>query len=280
VVERIEVVPIVIDRQPGAPAPAVVDPGSDRVPAQPTVPAPAVEERRVVVREPGDEAAAPAQRGFRFEPGWNRATAELASGLALLAWALAGRWIGHGWMSLSQRVRPSPDSGAAAARNARRGGASAVGTESDQPRALRTGEVHRIRRPDGSDLRVECYGPADAPTLVLTHGWGASSEEWYYEKTRLADRFRLIVWDEPGLGCSKGPDNHDYRLEKMATDLEAVLALAGDRPVVLVGHSIGGMILQTFCRLFPETLARRVAGLALVHTTYTNPLRTAQRAAL
>jgi pimeloyl-ACP methyl ester carboxylesterase len=54
--------------------------------------------------------------------------------------------------------------------------------------------------------------------------------------------------------------------ENLTADLEAVLAMAGDRPVVLVGHSIGGMILQTFCHLVPGTLARRVAGLALVHT--------------
>ena len=85
----------------------------------------------------------------------------------------------------------------------------------DEPRDERTGEVHRIPRPDGSELQVECYGPADAPPVILTHGWGANSTEWYYPKKHLADRFRLIVWDEPGLGLSKKPDNNDYRLEKL-----------------------------------------------------------------
>lgn len=65
----------------------------------------------------------------------------------------------------------------------------------------------------------------------------------------------------------------------MAGDLEAVLGLAGDRPAVLVGHSIGGMITLTFCRLFPEALAARVAGLVLVHTTPTNPVKTTGMAA-
>ena len=37
------------------------------------------------------------------------------------------------------------------------------GRPDDEPRHDRTGEVHRIRRPDGSELQVECYGPADAP---------------------------------------------------------------------------------------------------------------------
>ena len=139
--------------------------------------------------------------------------------------------------------------------------------------------VHRITRPDGSELQVECYGPADAPPIVMTHGWGCNSTEWFYPKKDLAGRFRLIVWDEPGLGLSKKPDNNDYRLEKLAADLAAVLAFAGDRPAVLVGHSIGGMIILTLCKAFPELLERRVAGLVLAHTSYTNPVRTTKMAA-
>ena len=149
-------------------------------------------------------------------------------------------------------------------------------SRSPSARELRTGKVYRIRRPDGSELRVETYGPEDAPPLVLTHGWGANADEWYYQKQHLAGRFRLIVWDLAGLGYSTQPDNSDYSLEKMAADLEAVLALAGDRPAVLVGHSIGGMILLTFCRLFPETLRTRVAGLAVVHSSYKDPIQTVQ----
>jgi pimeloyl-ACP methyl ester carboxylesterase len=60
----------------------------------------------------------------------------------------------------------------------------------------------------------------------------------------------------------------------MARDLEAILTLLGPRPVVLVGHSLGGMILLTFCRLFPQAMGSRVCGLVLAHTTYTNPVRT------
>jgi len=107
-----------------------------------------------------------------------------------------------------------------------------------------------------------------------------NSTEWYYLKQQLTDTFRLIVWDLPGLGLSTQPANHDYSLENLARDLEAVLAFAGNRPALLLGHSIGGMITLTFCRLFPEALGPRVAGLALVHTTYTNPVRTTQGAKL
>ncbi len=59
-----------------------------------------------------------------------------------------------------------------------------------------------------------------------------------------------------------------------------MIDVADGQPVVLVGHSIGGMTTLTFCRLFPEALGTRVAGLVLVHTTYVNPVRTTTLASL
>jgi pimeloyl-ACP methyl ester carboxylesterase len=144
----------------------------------------------------------------------------------------------------------------------------------DEPKPLRSERVQRLQRPDGSEINVEFYGPEHAPPLILTHGWGPDSTVWYYAKKQLAEQFRVIVWDLPGLGKSKKPQNRDYSLEKYARDLEAVLALVGDQPAILLGHSMGAMILLTFCRLFPEHLERRVAGLILVDGTYTNPLKT------
>jgi pimeloyl-ACP methyl ester carboxylesterase len=174
-------------------------------------------------------------------------TGYLVGAVSSVIWTFAGRWIVLWFLR-----RPG----------------------TDEPRATRTGSSRRVQRPDGTELQVEFYGPPDAPPIILTHGWGTNSTEWYYAKRQLTDRFRLIVWDLPGLGESRGPDDDDYRTEKMADDLEAVLALAGGRPAILLGHSIGGMITLTFCRRFPQHLGRRVAGLVLVNTTHTNPVRT------
>jgi pimeloyl-ACP methyl ester carboxylesterase len=153
----------------------------------------------------------------------------------------------------------------------------------DEPKPLRSSRVQRLTRPDGSELHVEFYDPdpsaktasRPAPTLILTHGWGPDSTVWYYVKKQLTDQFRVIVWDLPGLGKSKKPRNRDYSLEKFAHDLNAVVTAAGDQPVVLLGHSLGAMTLLTFCRLFPEQVEQRVAGLILVDGTYINPLKTA-----
>ncbi|MGE3818905.1 MAG: alpha/beta fold hydrolase [Isosphaeraceae bacterium] len=242
--------------------------------------------------------AVTSRRTFRFEPGWNRPTLELSAALALLVWATLGRLIGHGISILTLRPGttspPSRDASSARegggsrrsqrnrkrkARSRKRGDREWSVPECDEdPSPERTGEAHVIRRSDGSELRVECHGPPDAPPIVWTHGWGANSTEWYYQKRQLSQRFRLIVWDEPGLGLSKKPDNDDYSLENLAAALDAVLEFAGNRPAVLVGHSIGGMITLTYCEEYPQALGTRIAGLVLVHTTHTNPVRTTRMA--
>lgn len=174
-------------------------------------------------------------------------TSYLVGGLAMGLWSLGGRFIS---LPLFRRKGD------------------------DEPKRMRSGTVKRVERPDGSVIQVEFYGPEDGQPIILSHGWGPNSTVWYYAKRQLSDRFRIIVWDMPGLGKSTRPKNNDYSLEKYARDLEAVVAIAGDKPVILLGHSMGGMIGLTFCRLFPEHLGRKVAGLILVDTTYTNPVKT------
>lgn len=69
-------------------------------------------------------------------------------------------------------------------------------------------------------------------------------------------------------------ENRDFALEQIATDLHAVLSLAGGKRVVLVGHSIGDMINLTFRRLYPELVGSQVAGIVQLDTSYTNPVKT------
>lgn len=145
------------------------------------------------------------------------------------------------------------------------------------------GATHRFQRApgemiagaDGSELRIEAYGPADAPVIVFTHGWGLDSTLWIEAKMQLADRYRLVVWDLPGLGKSTQPADGRYSLERLAGDLRAVIEHASPRgKVLLVGHSIGGMIVQTLFRDHSEFAHERVGGVVLEDTTHTNPVRT------
>jgi len=126
----------------------------------------------------------------------------------------------------------------------------------------------------GAQLYVEQLGPRNAPVIILTHGWAMDSTIWFYAKRDLSKQFHVICWDLPGMGKSKPASPSSIGLTEFAQDLRSVIALAGDRKVVLVGHSIGGMTIQTLARDEPAFFNAHVAGAVLVNTTYTNPLKT------
>jgi pimeloyl-ACP methyl ester carboxylesterase len=178
---------------------------------------------------------------YRVRDDWR-----LWTGSALLAWSFLGRLI---MTPLIARKDTEPASSAA------------------------HGEGKVLTGASGAQIYVESVGPASAPVIVLTHGWGLDSTIWSYAKRGLASH-RLILWDLPGLGRSKLAKGHAPSLDDFAADLGVVIEQAGDQPVVLVGHSIGGMTIQTLARDNPALFERRVAGVVLVNTTYTNPLKT------
>lgn len=124
--------------------------------------------------------------------------------------------------------------------------------------------------PRGSTLYVEEMGLKTGPTIIFTHGWAMDSTIWHYAKSDLGKRFRLIVWDLPGLGRSQG----EITLENFAASLGTIVQWSNASKVVLVGHSIGGMTIQTLARDHAALFADRVAGAVLFNTTYLNPLKT------
>lgn len=195
----------------------------------------------------------PVERIRAWQPGWDWQTATLAGAGFLLLWPLGG--------------------GLLVARM--------IWSNEAADRRKRHGEAKRVSRPDGSQIHLDIAGPADAPLLILTHGWGMDGTQWNRLRDAVGEQYCIVTWDLPGLGRSGRPSNGDYSLEKYAHDLEAVRAAVGnDRPVVLIGHSIGGMILMTYCRLFPEVVGRQVTGLVVADSTYMNPVRTTQFAML
>jgi pimeloyl-ACP methyl ester carboxylesterase len=155
------------------------------------------------------------------------------------------------------------------------------GSGSDQAQPIRPSKDLWVDRPDGARLRVEVFGDDSRPTILLSHGWSVDASGWDYVKAKLAERYRVVVWDLPGLGQSRGPKNRDFSLERMAGDLDAVIrATATREPLILASHSFSGFATQVFCRLYPQHLGQTVQGIALIHTTYTNPLRTCALASL
>lgn len=145
--------------------------------------------------------------------------------------------------------------------------------DDDPPKPHREDRRRILDGPRGARLEVEETGRTEGPTVVLTHGWGLNSTIWAYAKRALGARYRVVVWDLPGMGKSSQNRDGVFDLEFFADCLRAV-ADSVEGPVVLVGHSIGGMTTQTYARRHPDTLGGKVRGLVLVNTTYTDPTRT------
>lgn len=96
---------------------------------------------------------------------------------------------------------------------------------------------------DGVRLAVYCWGAAEAPPLLLVHGYPDNHRVWLPLIAELVADFRLIAFDVRGFGASDKPRRRrDYRLEHLALDIEAVIhATSPGRPVHLLGHDWGSI---------------------------------------
>lgn len=117
---------------------------------------------------------------------------------------------------------------------------------------------------DGTRLHVEVAGTG--PTIVFVHGYSLNLTTWHYQIRDLATQYRLVLYDHRGHGKTGHPATEEWSLEVLARDLRAVIQAVGG-PVVLCGHSMGGMTVLKLCDLFSEMIGGEVAGLVLVDTT-------------
>lgn len=115
---------------------------------------------------------------------------------------------------------------------------------------------------DGRVINLWCDGRR-GPVIVFDSGWAADSRAWKRVMAGLSDRHRVCAQDRAGQGpSSPGPLPRDG--EAVARDLHAALSRGSvPKPWVLVGHSLGGLNMRHFVRLFPAD----VAGLVLVDPT-------------
>jgi pimeloyl-ACP methyl ester carboxylesterase len=150
----------------------------------------------------------------------------------------------------------------------------------DEPKQEHSKYSEQLKRPDGSVINIEFMGDNKLQPILLVHGWNENSTAWYYQKKKFSQNNYVILIDLPGLGKSKRPDNKDFSLQKMAADLEAVIEHLKLSKAVLWGHSIGGMIILTYCTQLSKNLEQRVKGIILQHTTFTNPTYTSILSAL
>ncbi|NYJ07445.1 alpha/beta fold hydrolase [Petropleomorpha daqingensis] len=126
-----------------------------------------------------------------------------------------------------------------------------------------------VRTDDGVDLHVEVDENDDADvTVLLAHGFTARLAEWELQREALRPRARLVLFDQRGHGRSSWTDLTKATIDRTGRDLGAVLdATTPESPVVLAGHSMGGMSVMALARQRPELFGTRVVGVFLLATS-------------
>jgi pimeloyl-ACP methyl ester carboxylesterase len=196
-----------------------------------------------------------ADRRRRSPPATGRRLRRLAAGAGVAAAAAAGAVVAQ--RAAARRLRQRSDPEAA-----------------EELGRLPPEDLGPLTASDGTRLHVRAAGPRGAPTLVFLHGVTLDLTTWHYQWTELSERYRCVLFDARAHGRSEPPRSGDHSLEAMADDLKAVLdAAVPHGPVVLIGHSMGGMAIVAFAERHPEELGGRVVGVVLADTAASDILR-------
>ncbi|MER7667839.1 alpha/beta hydrolase [Kitasatospora sp. NPDC096128] len=152
--------------------------------------------------------------------------------------------------------------------------------EAAAPYGSLRGRPRTVAAPDGTELYVELDGTGwDEPdgvlpeplTVVFSHGYCLNQDSWHFQRAALRQGMRLVFWDQRSHGRSERSRSYlagePAGIDQLGGDLKAVIdAVAPTGPLVLVGHSMGGMTVMALADQHPELFRSRVAGVALVGT--------------
>ncbi|WP_330348565.1 alpha/beta fold hydrolase [Streptomyces sp. NBC_00582] len=110
-------------------------------------------------------------------------------------------------------------------------------------------------------------------TVVFSHGYCLTQDSWHFQRAALRGVVRTVHWDQrshgrSARGAAQLRDDVPLTIDQLGRDLKAVIdAAAPEGPVVLVGHSMGGMTVMALAAQYPEFVRERVVATAFVGTS-------------
>lgn len=140
----------------------------------------------------------------------------------------------------------------------------------DEPFGSLRGAPRTVVTDDGVRLHVEVDEPAGGAdlTVIFSHGYAMTQDSWHFQRRDLRGSARLVFWDQRSHGQSGRAAEDGVSLQRLGADLGQVLDTVAPRgPVVLVGHSMGGMTVMSLAQERPELFGPRVVGAALIATS-------------
>jgi 3-oxoadipate enol-lactonase len=117
---------------------------------------------------------------------------------------------------------------------------------------------------NGIEIYYESHG--EGQPLVLISGIGYTNWQWHRMVPYLTDRFRVITFDNRGVGQTDKPAG-PYTAHMLAADTVALLDALAIEEAIIMGHSMGGFIAQAMALAFPH----KVDKLILCSTNFGGP---------
>ena len=119
---------------------------------------------------------------------------------------------------------------------------------------------------DGATVHYQEFGERSNPTLILIHGYTASTYVWQAVAPMLADEnFHVVAVDLLGFGFSEKPAWFEYSIVSQARMIERFMDRLGIGRAVLVGSSYGGAIASTVALDYPERVEKLVLVSAVIN---------------
>lgn len=130
------------------------------------------------------------------------------------------------------------------------------------------GDALEVISSDGLSIHTE-LDEGTGPTIVFVHGWLCDSDTWHYQRLAMRENnARMVVMDQRSHGRSGRSTHRNSGLDLLADDLARVIeTVAPEGPLVLVGHSMGGMTIMKLAQQRPDLFAERVKGVVLIGTS-------------
>lgn len=132
------------------------------------------------------------------------------------------------------------------------------------------GEVRVLVMADGTEIHVEVDEAEADPlvTVIFCHGYSLNLDSWHFQRLALRGRARLVFYDQRSHGRSSRADFDSHHVDQLGADLyEVIQHVAPEGPLMLVGHSMGGMTIMALADRHPELFGDRIYGVALLATT-------------
>ena len=124
-----------------------------------------------------------------------------------------------------------------------------------------------VEEPSGRRLwsRSDEAGPV---TVIFVHGYCLTLDCWHFQRAAYRGLVRTVYYDQRSHGRSGRSSRENATVDQLGRDLAHVIEVcAPDGPVVLIGHSMGGMTIVALAEQHPELIGEKVVGVGLVSTT-------------